>query len=68
LPPNDWPVGRAIEDESEIRLPRNLAPGLYSARVKLAETPFYANVRLADFIAPSGERDGEPIGEIEVAE
>ncbi|MFN0150784.1 MAG: hypothetical protein ACKVU1_08760 [bacterium] len=66
LPPDDWPRGRAIHDESELTVPRSLAPGLYSVRVKLAETPFYPNVRPADFFAPLGDRDGFLLGDVEV--
>lgn len=66
LPPDDWPRGRALHDESELALPRSLAPGVYSARVKLVETPFYPNVSPADFFAPLGDADGFLLGEVEV--
>jgi len=66
LPPDDWPRGRVVRDESELAVPRGLAPGVYSVRVKLVETPFYPNASPADFFAPLGDRDGFLLGEVEV--
>jgi hypothetical protein len=66
LPPNDWPLGRAIEDETRLALPRALRPGRYAVRVELVETPFYPNVTLGELLSPATPMRGFLLGEIEV--
>jgi hypothetical protein len=68
LPPDEWPLGVAIRDESTVPVPASLAPGEYVVKIRVSDEAFYPNLRPNDFVSMEDSYDGVAIGTVRVAE
>jgi hypothetical protein len=68
LPPDEWPVGVPIQDESRLAIPRDLALGDYTVKIRVFEEAFYPNLRPEDLFSLSDSYDGVPIGTVRITQ
>jgi hypothetical protein len=68
LPPDEWPLGRPVRDESELPIPADLAPGEYDVKIRIIDEAFFPNLHRADLFSHEGSYDGVPIGTVRVTD
>lgn len=64
LSPDTWPLERFVLDSSQLRIPKDLAPGKYSVSAILLSLPNQATYRLRDFFFDDDMFQGQKIAEI----
>jgi hypothetical protein len=65
-PPRLWRTGETIEDDFEVMVPRDVAPGTYDIRVNLLSLPFSPNYSLKDLFSDEDIYSGVKVGSVVV--
>jgi hypothetical protein len=66
LSPDGWQPGDLVLDETMIRVPYDIAPGVYTVSAKLLTVPQQPNYHVRDILYDSDIYQGIPMGEITV--
>lgn len=63
-PPDKWPVLRVVRDVLSVRIPDDIATGVYSISVRMSEKSQYPNYTLRDIFTNEDGTSGVVMGEI----
>ncbi len=66
FPPNEWPPLREIRDRVTFAIPLDVAPGIYTIHLRMAERPQYPNYALTDLFTDDDQYRGVEVGRIEI--
>ncbi|MDH3198254.1 MAG: hypothetical protein OEO21_08440, partial [Candidatus Krumholzibacteria bacterium] len=64
--PDAWPAGAIVRDSVVVRVPRYMAAGRYTVRVKMITVANAPNQRLRDYFFDDDVYEGVPVGEITI--
>lgn len=66
FPPDEWPVMKRINDSVTFVVPRDVAPGIYTVFLRIAEKPQYPNYVLSDLLTDDDFYRGPEVGSLEI--
>ncbi len=66
--PDQWPVTAVVEQDFEIRLPDNLAPGKYSVSVMVREVPYIENRTIFDYFSNRDSFSGRRVSDLVISD
>ncbi len=67
-PPSFWKKNEIVVDEFSVRIPADVAPGVYDVKIQLLEMPFSPNYQITDFLSDDDSYSGVMVGTVIIEE